>query len=199
MKIRDLLVIAFTAIVALLLFVRSALADGSCPGDGAGGSCGGDGTSCQEGSSGTGAGPDTPILTTDWLCSEVCAATCAASCQSTCDGARDVSCALGCYPLCAETCYLECAGSPPDEAEPEPEPVPAPTPIPAKLARAFDPDRRRPGSEGRSFAPAGEASDSVTHGQGAGCSASPGPAAATLFNSLAALAAVGLVARRRRR
>jgi hypothetical protein len=55
MKIRDLLVIVFTAIVALLLFLRHARADGSCPEGGAGRSCSSDGTSCPESTSSTGA------------------------------------------------------------------------------------------------------------------------------------------------
>jgi MYXO-CTERM domain-containing protein len=107
MKIRDFLVIAFTAVVALLLFMRSALADGSGPGEGASGSCGGDGT--------------------------------------------------------------------------------------------IDPDRSREGMEGESLTPAGDSTDASTPGQSLSCSASPGAATTTLCNSLAALVAVGLVARRRRR
>ena len=39
MKIRDLLVIVFTAIVALLVLGRAALADGGRPTNGAGGDC----------------------------------------------------------------------------------------------------------------------------------------------------------------
>lgn len=123
MKIRDLLVIAFTAIVALLLFMRSAIADRSPPEDSARESGGG------------------------------------------------------------ESEHVE----PPSEG-----PESAPTEL------AGDPDRRRPAPEGESSSPASDAADGPTQKQSLGCSASPGAVTATLLNSLAALVAVGLVARRRR-
>lgn len=58
MKIRDLLVLVFTAVVALLLLCRASRADGSRPVRGVGGGCqenpGGVGEGGQEGASSTG-------------------------------------------------------------------------------------------------------------------------------------------------
>ena len=115
MKIRDLLVILFTASVALLLFLRSARADGSCPEEHAGESCGDDGTSCHESTSSTGADRDVPFGFTEWTCADICA--------SACDDAADAGCLLGCYPVCVESCYLESSGAQLDEPELELEPV----------------------------------------------------------------------------
>jgi hypothetical protein len=187
MKIRDLLVIVFTAVVALLLFLRSARADGSCPEDGAG--AGGDGRGGHEGASSLGASWDIPFGLTEWMCSDVCASTCGDTCGSACSGAVDASCVLGCYPACARSCYLDCAETSSDEAAPGK----------MMVAIAHDPARQQMDivKGGPAFPQA--AASGAAPGQSPSCSASPGAATATLLNSLAAFLAVGLVARRRRR
>ena len=65
MKIRDFLVIIFTAIVALLVLGRSALADGPCPMEGMGGAC-----MDKMSGSGEGPGPSFPIQLVDWMCAD---------------------------------------------------------------------------------------------------------------------------------
>jgi hypothetical protein len=112
MKIRDLLVIIFTAIVALLVLGRAALADGSAPPGGAGGTSQGD-TSGSTGSS----GGAFPIQSVDWMCADTCAAICRDRSVAACAGSRDPECVVACYPVCANECYDECSG-PEDAREP---------------------------------------------------------------------------------
>lgn len=105
MKIRDLLVILFTAIMALLLLGRAALADGSCPANGAGGACPGLPNS-HEGD------PEDAFSLEfiDWMCADSCAALCRVRCGAACVDSKDPYCLQGCYPVCAEECYFECSG-----------------------------------------------------------------------------------------
>ena len=113
MKIRDLLVIIFTAIVALLVLGRSALADGPCPMEGMGGAC-----MDKMSGSGEGPGPSFPIQLVDWMCADTCALICRDRCVVACLNSKDPECVLACYPLCASDCYDECTGPAPEEPEP---------------------------------------------------------------------------------
>jgi hypothetical protein len=112
MKIRDLLVIIFTAIVALLVLGRAAHADGPCPMAGAGGDC------PVAASSGAGGAPGSfPVQLVDWMCADSCASICRDRCVVACEATKDFSCIGACYPVCAGECYDECSG-PLDVREP---------------------------------------------------------------------------------
>ncbi len=108
MKIRDLLVIIFTAIVALLVLGRAAFADGACPAQGAGGACPG-----ETSNSGGGSGPSFPIQYVDWVCADTCSLICRDRCVVACANSKDPTCVQACYPICAEECYHECLGPQP--------------------------------------------------------------------------------------
>ena len=112
MKIRDLLVIIFTAIVALLVLVRAARADGPCPMSGAGGDC----PAAASGDAGSADG-SFPIQLVDWMCADTCASICRDRCVVACEDSKDLACLGACYPLCAGECYDECSG-PLDVREP---------------------------------------------------------------------------------
>jgi hypothetical protein len=110
MKIRDLLVIVFTTIVALLLLARAARADGSCPTMGQGGACPGDASS-----SGGASGASFPVQYVDWMCADTCASICGDHCVVACAQSKDPGCVRACYPVCASNCYDQCTGAPADE------------------------------------------------------------------------------------
>ena len=112
MKIRDLLVILFTAIVALLVLGRAARADGICPTNGAGGDCPG-------GSSSTGGDLEAsfPVQLVDWMCADSCASICRDRCVAACADSLNPHCLQACYPVCANECYTDCFGTEPAETE----------------------------------------------------------------------------------
>jgi hypothetical protein len=105
MKIRDLLVIIFTAIMALLLLGRAAHADGSCPTPGEGGGC-------QGSTSDSGVDPQRsfPVQLVDWKCADSCAYICRDRGVVACHNSKDPDCVAACYPVCASECYDECWG-----------------------------------------------------------------------------------------
>lgn len=194
MKIRDLLVIIFTAIVALVVLGRAARADDSCPGDGAGGATQGSTSSTSTGgedtTSSTGAGWIFPIGLEDWMCADRCADACGDRCRSACANSNDPVCVLLCYPACAENCYDDCLGT---GSEDPPVRIDLDPLLPPPEVDAGAP----PGSEFPKIArvPAPSAQPTPS----SGCSASPGAATFTLLNGAGWLAAIGIVTRRRRR
>jgi hypothetical protein len=113
MKIRDLVVIIFTAIVALLVLGRAARADGACPTAGEGGGCQ---ASTSESEGDLLRGFPGPLV--DWLCSDSCALLCRHRCLVACEDSKDPDCVVTCFPVCDEACYDACTG--PDDA---PEPI----------------------------------------------------------------------------
>ena len=112
MKIRDLLVIIFTAFVALLVLARAAHADGPRPRSGAGGDC----PAAASGDAGSASG-SFPIQLVDWMCADTCASICRDRCVVACEASTDPACVGACYPICAGECYDECSG-PLDAHEP---------------------------------------------------------------------------------
>lgn len=111
MKIRDLLVILFTAIVALFVLGRAAFADGALPTTRADSACPEE-TSCDEGPS----GGSFLLQLVDWICADLCASTCRVRCAAACANSKDPHCQQACYPICTNDCYFECT-----RPEPEPE------------------------------------------------------------------------------
>ena len=108
MKIRDLLVILFTAIVALLVLGRAAFADGICPTNGAGGDC-----PASAGSGGGDPGGSFPFHLVDWMCADSCASICRDRCVAACVDSKNPHCLEACYPVCADECYTDCFGTEP--------------------------------------------------------------------------------------
>jgi hypothetical protein len=176
MKIRDLLVIIFTAIVALILLGRAAWAGGSGAGGGS-----------HEGTSSTGDGWSFGIGLVDWKCADTCASICRDRCVVACADSKDPSCVQACYPVCSEDCYPDCLGAHAHE------------PDPSDLGLEVDPVRLVTDVDGGAPSPPKVTADGPIAEQSLGCNASPGVAMVTLLNGLAAFFAIGVAMRHRRR